>query len=43
MITDFSVGAAIAQIASNPPKGVHYYGDADMVKLANEFRASQQK
>ncbi|WOO77648.1 Protein fmp52-1, mitochondrial [Vanrija pseudolonga] len=35
------VGAAIAQLAANPPEGVSTLYDADLVKLAAEFRASQ--
>ncbi|KAL1408275.1 Protein fmp52, mitochondrial [Vanrija albida] len=35
------VGAAIAQIAANPPDGVSTLYDHDLVKLAAEFRASK--
>lgn len=40
--SDSSVGAAIAQLAANPPAGVTTLYDAEIVKLAKEFRASQQ-
>lgn len=40
---NISVGAAIAQIAKNPPEGVTTLYDHDIHQLAEEFRATQQK
>lgn len=38
------VGVAIAQLAANPPpEGVTELYNADMIKLANEFRTAQNK
>lgn len=38
------VGAAIAQLAANPPsEGLTELYNADMIKLANEFRSAQNK